>query len=434
MRKILALLLLMALAVPAMSSYAEEEKVEVRLSDGTMAMVSPDTARLLDVLRRRKPAMQATGQTVTETAKKVSKPVEVKKVAEVTPPKAVEVQEVKVTPPKAVEATQAVQKSETVDVPALIAELQSNPPQAIAEEVPVEYPEYLLENEVQDKEGKTKAFNEFSAWGGLWKNPSYGSRGMWAQAEYFRKVSPRQMPEDFGLGGIAKLDRGKSDAGYKWGYVALGPDASYWSELSLSEAYQVKLRLPYRFDRTGDRPSGFMPGLYTEYSKILGVKDTLILSGETWLFKNDSYLGFQATWEHWLNKDMKLRAGGMANWNFLNDGSHFTWGPTLGLKFWNKLTIGGTLGLSRGGGPTLGAFVGYDYNGYLEALLSKQRQDAVQQKSGGDEESSSVEMGKVALNEAGEDYYSTLPAGEGVTITQVTLADDIRQQKEGEGK
>ena len=175
-----------------------------------------------------------------------------------------------------------------------------------------------------------------------------------------------------------------------------------------------------------------MSGIYAEYARILGMKDTLIISGETWIFPDDSYLGFNAVLEHWLDPDWKLRGGGTVFWNFLGDGTHFGWGPTLGVKFRNRLTVGVNVAFLSGGSTSVGAIVGYDYNSYLAEIMEKDRQERLEKKEEG--RTASVEMGQVALLESENGYYTTLPAGSGVIITQETLAEEIKKHKEGESQ
>ena len=268
--------------------------------------------------------------------------------------------------------------------------------------------------------------NEFNIWAGIWRNMESGAFGIWGQGEYFVKFeSFRDQPESFGLGAIAKFDYGELDS-YDWGYFALGPDASYWREISLTEAVQLKLRLPYRMD-FGERKDGLMPGLYAEYAKNLGIKDTLIISGEVWYFEDDSYLGFQAVLEHWINSDLKLRAGGIAYWNFFADGSHFGWGPTLGVKIWDKLTIGGSLSFVSGG-TIVGGIIGYDYNSWVAAAMEKSRQQNVEKKEEGKSEPAKV--GQVALVETKSGDYSTLPGeNQEVVITDSLLSEKITENK-----
>ena len=387
MKKLLLVVLLATLVLPVLSEAGE--KVEVKTSSGQVLSVSPETADVIKGLLRRRQelALSHLGDSFQGETQKTA------------------VQ---------AEAVTVVSASSVIKIPAKT--------ETVAEKT----------GTVKEREGNfilsgsgsgAQPFNEFSAWGGGWYNFDHDSKGLWAQGEYFRKYSPREEPENFGLGIIAKADYGKLNSQVDWGYLGIGPSVSYWRALTLEDEFQVKLRLPYRWDMN-DRGDGWMPGFYAEYARTLSAKDKLILSAEGWHFTDDSYLGFQAMGERWISRTTKLRYGGAAFWNYLGDGNHFGWGPALQFKFWDKLTVGGFYNIP---GKALGAIIGYDYNSAVEAFRKKHAQNRVKMEN----QAVKVDfpIGEVSLVSDGNGAYSTLPGGEGLIISNKTIADEIRERQ-----
>lgn len=389
-KSLVVFLLTISLVFPAVVE--ARGTVEVKTSSGQTLSVSPETADVISGLLRRRQELALAH--IKEDAPRAIK----------QPMLAVQAEEVVVASAPSV-----------IEIPAK-AETMAEP--------------------VKEKEGNfvlsgagsgVQPFHEFSAWGGGWYNFDHDSKGLWAQGEYFRKYSPREEPENFGLGIIAKADYGKLNSQVDWGYLGIGPAVSYWRALTLEDEFQVKLRLPYRLDMN-DRGDGWMPGFYAEYARTLSAKDKLILSAEGWHFTDDSYLGFQAMGERWLSRTTKLRYGGAAFWNYLGDGTHFGWGPALQMKFWDKLTVGGFYNIP---GNALGAIIGYDYNSAVEALRKKHAQNQVKIKD--QALKADLPTGEINLVSDGNGVYSTLPAGKGAIISSKKLADEIRE-KEGEAR
>jgi hypothetical protein len=224
---------------------------------------------------------------------------------------------------------------------------------------------------------KTKpGFNEVSAYAGGWINP-HGVKGVWAMGEFLR-WNRTDGPTNYGFGIVSQLDYGKGKNKSHWGYASVGPVLSLYTELGMADSFQVKLRPQYRFNEH-PKADGWMPGAYLEYDHILGRNDKMFLTADGHYFKNDSFLGLNAYWEHRFNRTVKAKAGFGVNWNFSGGGTVFGFGPSLSVKLYDRFTIGWSANFFDGG-PLYGLYVGYELNTDIMAMDASIRENSVNLK------------------------------------------------------
>ena len=219
-------------------------------------------------------------------------------------------------------------------------------------------------------------FNELSVYAGGWINP-HGSSGIWGMGEFLR-WQRTDGPVNYGLGIVSQADYGWGKNDTHWGYVSVGPVLSLYTELGLNDSFQVKLRPQYRFNEH-PKADGWMPGAYLEYDHVLGRNDKLFLTADGHYFKNDSWLGLNAYWEHRFNRVVKTKVGFGVNWNFFQDTTPFGFGPSLSVKFYDRFVLGWSANFIDGG-PLFGLYAGYELNTDLMEIDAAVRERSVELK------------------------------------------------------
>lgn len=228
------------------------------------------------------------------------------------------------------------------------------------------------DDQLQPKPG----FNELSVYAGGWINP-HGSSGVWGMGEFLR-WQRTDGPVNYGFGIVSQLDYGWGKNNSHWGYASVGPALSLYTEFGLNDSFQVKLRPQYRFNEH-PKADGWMPGAYLEYDHVLGRNDKLFLTADGHYFKNDSWLGLNAYWEHRFNRAVKTKVGFGVNWNFFKDETPFGFGPSLSVKLYDRFIVGWSANFIDGG-PLYGLYAGYELNTDLMELDAAIRERSVELK------------------------------------------------------
>ena len=216
-------------------------------------------------------------------------------------------------------------------------------------------------------------FNEFSVYAGGWINPQ-GSSGIWSMGEFLHwKRTDGSV--NYGFGAVSQLDYGWGKNDSHWGYASVGPAFSLYTEMGLDDSFQIKLRPQYRFSEH-PKADGWMPGAYVEYDHVLGRNDKLFLTADGHYFKNDSWLGLNAYWEHRFNRVVKTKLGFGVNWNFFKDVTPFGFGPSLSVKLYDRFVLGWSANFIEGG-PLYGFYAGYELNTDLMELDASIREKSI---------------------------------------------------------
>ena len=245
--------------------------------------------------------------------------------------------------------------------------------------------------------------------GGLW---TIGEWTHWKDLQY-NKVDLG----NFGAGLTVKADKGWGQNGSHWGHVDPGFNLDFYRGVTEEDDILLRFRQTYRFgEKTSG--SGFVPGGYFQVSHILGYDDKIIVSADGEYFRNDSYLGLALMEEHRFNRDLKVRFGLIAGFNFLQGETIFGLGPEIVFDLYDRLEFGLSMSFAKGG-PFMGAFAGYKVNSDLRAADAALREGSVkiqQQGTAPEVKANEVKVSKTATGD-----YSTMPDANKVTESEKSL-------------
>jgi len=271
-------------------------------------------------------------------------------------------------------------------------------------------------------------FHEISAYAGYYQS-NVGTQGFWGMAEYIRWNTQRRKAENFGFGVTAKADYGWGEnAGVHWGSASIGPNVDYWREVGLNNYFLLKLRPLWRFNES-PKPDGFSPGGYLEFDHVLNGRNMLIGTFDATYFKDDSYFNLNFSLEHRFGRNVKVRAGLGLTWQGPLEDMAMGIGPTLSIKFYNRLTIGASLNFFQAL-TTWGVWAGYEINTDMIAVDASFREKSVSKKESGETAPMPTGGEDPQLTKAGGNAYSTLPGateGGGMQISEKPLFEEVQK-------